>query len=87
MEEKRVQGQGIGSLLKGISTWTSNLFVMTNGELRRLKLLVGPPQVEIVLLLNPHIVRMLGYTVGLPRQGSVYGRAREDEEFAMTEVG
>ena len=43
--------------------------------------------VEIVLLLNPLFFRMLGYTEGLPRQGSVYGLARENEEFSMTEVG
>ena len=29
---------------------------------------------------------MLGYTEGHPRQRSVYGIAREDEEFGLTEV-
>ena len=88
MEVKRDQGQRTWSLLKGMSTWTSNLFVMTNGELRRPKLLVGRSCLEAAFLVKTHTLaaRMLGYTKGLPRQRSAYGIAREDEEFAITEV-
>ena len=38
------------------------------------------------LVVKVVITRMLGYTEGHPRQRSVYGIAREDEEFGLTEV-
>ena len=37
---------------------------------------------------HPEVVfRMLGFTVGIARQRSVFGSAREDEEFVVTQVG
>ena len=60
----------------------------TSGDSRRPKLLVGRSCLEAAFLVKTHTLaaRMLGYTKGLPRQRSAYGIAREDEEFAITEV-
>ena len=49
-------------------------------------LLAGSPSYDVVLSLQHHLTRMLGYDHGFPELGSTYGFATAEDKFEYTEV-